>query len=330
MTTTQALSAELPTVGGALPVSDSCWLASVVNVGLQQGLLKFVLPGEPHIYHVDRDLVDTWENLTRTVADKFQIELAVVYDMFNDRVEAESWHRISRTCPFAFGCFKVTGEPVLSNTLYTACFRFLPGVSIKFRLPRIASLTRAQLREIIIGFVGALRRLWGAPNISADLLRCMDLDGINQREFNRGGFLKDTIWVIAEQGSVAELEGTENADCHVADEDKPATGLNDQELQRTYIAIAITQEWRPCHRYRETCPTTIEQILLPGSTLIDEIQQMVTDGFDATEENMRFTATSVEMLTYVDGQWVQIPDTQWRLEHFEGPVRAVLTYSQEW
>ncbi|KAA8892820.1 hypothetical protein FN846DRAFT_896519 [Sphaerosporella brunnea] len=106
MTTTQALSAMLPTVGGALvnddgavPFSDSGWHASALNLGLRQGLLKFVQPGERYIYHVDRDLVDTWE-----------VELDVVCDMFNDRVETESWHRVSCTSPYAFGCFKVTGS----------------------------------------------------------------------------------------------------------------------------------------------------------------------------------------------------------------------------
>ncbi|KAA8903376.1 hypothetical protein FN846DRAFT_908109 [Sphaerosporella brunnea] len=309
MTTTQALSAKLPTVGAALVeaalFSDSGWQASVINAGLQQGLLKFVLPGERHVYHVDRDLVDSWEDLAITVEDKFQIELDVVYDMFNDRVEAESWDHVSRTLPYAFGCFKVSGEPVLSDTLYTACFRFLPGVSIKFRLPRIAYLTLPELREIIIGFVGALRRLRGAPHLSADLLRCMDLD----HEYPGGDLLQDTIWVIAKQGS-------------------PATGGKDQELQRTYIAI--TQEWRPCHRNRHTCPITMKQILFPGSTLIDEIEQTVTKGFEATEENSRFTITLVEMLTYVDGRWVQIPDTQWRLEDFKGPVPVLGVYRKEW
>ncbi|KAA8912181.1 hypothetical protein FN846DRAFT_887387 [Sphaerosporella brunnea] len=176
MTTTQALSAMLPTVGGALVNDDGAvlfsnrgWQASALNLGRKQGLLKFVLPGERYIYHVDCDLVDTWE---------------VVYDMFNDRVEAESWHRVSCASPYAFGCFKVTGEPVLSNTL-------IPPAS-----------DTSPLREIIIGFVGALRRLRGARNISADLLLCMDLD----HEYTRGNFLKDTIWVMAEQGSVADLK----------------------------------------------------------------------------------------------------------------------------
>ncbi|KAA8914004.1 hypothetical protein FN846DRAFT_902461 [Sphaerosporella brunnea] len=277
------------------------------HLNLKQGLLKFVLPGERYIHRLDRDLVDTWEvgnsasslgshqhlgrqNLTRTVAYELQIMMDVVHDVFNDRVEADSWHSIPPRCVH------------------------------QFRLPRIRYLTLAELREITIGFVGALRRLRDAPFISADLLRCMDLD----HEYTGGDFLKDTIWVIAKQGRVAELEETENADCHVH---KPATGGNNQELQRTYIAI--TQEWRPCHLNR-LCPTTIKQILLPESTLIDEIQHMVTQGFEAIEENMDFTATSVEMLMYVDGQWVQIPDTQWRLEVLEGPVRVVLTYLEEW
>lgn len=277
----------------------------------------------------------TWsirENLTRTIADKFQIELDVVYDMLDDRIDARSWHLVSRTCPYAFGCFRVTGGPVLSNTLYTACFRFLPGVSIKFRLPRIAYLTLAQLRELIRGFAGALRLLRGAPNISAELLRRMDLESIKQGEYTCGDFLKNTIWVIAKPRSATELEETEkNGDCRVVDKHRPATGVNKEEVpiaRRTYIAI--TQEWHPCSRSDKKCPTTIKQILLPGTTLLDEVRLTVIEGFEALEENLRFTATSLEMFTHVDGQWVPIPDTQCRLEDFEGPVRAVLTYLQEW
>ncbi|KAA8914736.1 hypothetical protein FN846DRAFT_901809 [Sphaerosporella brunnea] len=315
--------------------SDDAWRASALNLGLTQGMLMFVLPGESDVYHLDRDLVDTWEvgnpasslglhwhlgwqNLTFTVADKFQIELDVVYDMFNNRIDSRSWDRVSRTSPYAFGCFKVTGLPVLSHTRYTACFRFLLGVSIKFRLPRIAYLTLPELREIILGFVGALRLLRGARKISVNLLRRMNLESIKQDEYTYRDFLKHPIWVIAEPASAPQLEETENDDCHAVDAHKPAT------------YIAITQEWHPSQRDRKKCPTTIKQMLLPGSTLADQIQQTVTEDFEALEENIRFTITSVEMLTYVDGNWVQLPDPQWRLEDFDGPVRVVLIYMQEW
>ncbi|KAA8900067.1 hypothetical protein FN846DRAFT_892257 [Sphaerosporella brunnea] len=357
MATTQATSAMLPTVGGtcvqddqaANPSSDAAWQMSALNLGIThqdfQAMLKFVLPGECDIYRFERDLVDTWEKLTRTVADEVQIELDVVYDMFNNRIDAQSWHRICRTVPYAYGCFKVTGEPVLSKMLYTACFRFLPGVSIKFRLPRIAYLTVGELREIIIGFVGALRLLPGVPNISAELLRCMHLDLVKLRGYASGGcecgnLLKETIWVVAKLGSAAEPEETENGDCHVLDEHRPTTGSNDQKAvvaRRTYIAI--TQEWRPCAsnppnclrvRNPPNCPTTIKQTLLPGTTLVDEVRLTVTKGFEALKENMRFATMSVEMQTHIDGQWVPITDTQCRLEKFEGPVRVVLTYVQWW
>ncbi|KAA8895605.1 hypothetical protein FN846DRAFT_911594 [Sphaerosporella brunnea] len=275
MATTQATSAMLP-IGGtcvqddqaANPSSDVAWRIA------------------PPRYHAP-ELPSNAEKLTRTVVSQLQIELDVVYDMFNDRIDSQNWERVCRTVPYAYGYFKITSEPVLSNTLYTACFRFLPGVFIKFRLPRTAYLTVKELREIIIGFVGPLRLLLRASNICAKLLRCMHLNLVKQGGYacgrcECGDLLKATIWDVAKLGRAAETEETENGDCHVLDEHRPTTGGHDQKpVVPRHMDIAITQEWRPCPSKNPKCPTTIKQILLAGTTLVDEVRLTVTEGCEA-------------------------------------------------
>ncbi|KAA8894953.1 hypothetical protein FN846DRAFT_894607 [Sphaerosporella brunnea] len=324
----------------AIDVSNAAWRETVVEHGLKKGLLNFALSGEGCVYHLDRELVDTWEvctspasltisqltttgrggqNLVRTVADKMQIELDVVYDMLGDPIDPQNWHRVCSTSPYAFACFKVTGTPVLSKTLYTAGFECLKGLIIKFRLPPTEHLTVAQLREVIEGFFLAFNHSLNGTKIAANDQLRIDLNEVDVETC--GELLEDTIWLTTKCRTtlmkIVELKAIECGNQH------SSGGNGDDTL------IAITQGWRPCSRNIWNCRTIIKQKLFHADASVQLICDDIVNDFDKMNETDKITFMSLDALTCVRGEWDEVSNRMRRLKDFEGPVKAVLTYCKE-
>ncbi|KAA8914161.1 hypothetical protein FN846DRAFT_902261 [Sphaerosporella brunnea] len=118
--------------------------------------LKFVVSGSPRIYFIPNDKIQTYEALKQVVAERLEIGLEVVLDMYGDCVDEDGWPGMAFSWPYYTGKFTVIGAPLFSESLLIVEFK-PKRLAIKLALPRPHNLTVGCLCRIVVEYMRQLR-----------------------------------------------------------------------------------------------------------------------------------------------------------------------------
>ncbi|KAA8896566.1 hypothetical protein FN846DRAFT_893251 [Sphaerosporella brunnea] len=91
--------------------SISSWTKRTLNIAAHDiSMLEFALAGGFVNYHLERDLIDRWESLTRTVKEQIEVQWDAIYDIFDDPIQETICDRVCGACPYIFGRFLLIGS----------------------------------------------------------------------------------------------------------------------------------------------------------------------------------------------------------------------------
>ncbi|KAA8898659.1 hypothetical protein FN846DRAFT_909973 [Sphaerosporella brunnea] len=294
--------------------------SNVLAVSPQLSLLpplKFVVPASPRIFVIPHDQIQTYHELKRVVANKLEIDLEAVQDMYGDCIDEEAWSVIAFSWPYYLGKFTVIGAPQASAYLLTVEFK-PKRLAMKFAVPRPHNLTVRELVGILVKYMRQLQAAAGPAHI----------------EFLPSDFA--TLYIEgATSGELVQGLAPKRPRCLRLPEPRPLTSKT---------KTLATAHSSPCRRRVGTQWTRLpnirqpsQDILMASATTIWQVKSFIERWFfmfmHVHHEDLKdkILVQHDVVVRIDDGHWTEVPDPdETTLGSLQQPVRSVIRYRDNW